>query len=242
VTRCLIQVGRHAPPSVPAKRPETSPFAALASWLLCLPADGEPSHEQRRGSPADERPAGREAHATRGARVLSTPTPLTPRTLNALTVSRVSQGCSASPHSEDNLFVWSATIFVRPLSSLLRFRLTLPTQQGPDESPWEVRSRYARYPACRAMLASRAAEPDVCSPSLDRAASSLCALPSRRTTRTSRPACASRARCSILTVWLSRPSPFHLAHASRTQSSRMGLCAWMSSRMRGAPSTTSVRY
>ena len=28
-------------------------------------------------------------------------------------------GCSASPHSDDNLFVWSATIF------------------GPDESAWE---------------------------------------------------------------------------------------------------------
>lgn len=28
-------------------------------------------------------------------------------------------GCSASPHNEDNLFVWSATIF------------------GPDETPWE---------------------------------------------------------------------------------------------------------
>lgn len=29
------------------------------------------------------------------------------------------EGCSASPHSEENLFVWSATIF------------------GPDETPWE---------------------------------------------------------------------------------------------------------
>lgn len=32
------------------------------------------------------------------------------------------QGCSASPLSDDNLFVWSATIF------------------GPDETPWEGRS------------------------------------------------------------------------------------------------------
>ncbi|GHP01260.1 hypothetical protein PPROV_000001600 [Pycnococcus provasolii] len=29
------------------------------------------------------------------------------------------EGCSASPHSDDNLFVWNATIF------------------GPDETPWE---------------------------------------------------------------------------------------------------------
>eukprot|EP00850_Spirogloea_muscicola_P002944 SM000011S19122 [mRNA] locus=s11:1082234:1084183:+ [translate_table: standard] len=34
-------------------------------------------------------------------------------------LSRLWQGCSASPHSEENLFVWGATIF------------------GPDETPWE---------------------------------------------------------------------------------------------------------
>ncbi|ERN10429.1 hypothetical protein AMTR_s00026p00201870 [Amborella trichopoda] len=38
--------------------------------------------------------------------------------LKAIT-SEPPEGCSASPHSEENLFVWSATIF------------------GPDETPWE---------------------------------------------------------------------------------------------------------
>ena len=174
--------------------------------------------------------------------MLSTPTPLTPRTLNALTVSRVSQGCSASPHSEDNLFVWSATIFVRPLSSLSALSPDSTHATGARREPvggaFSLRA-LPSLPCDAGQSCSRAAMFAHCRS--DRAASSLCALPSRRTTRTSRPACASRARCSILTVWLSRPSPFHLAHASRTQSSRMGLCAWMSSRMRGAPSTTSVR-
>lgn len=35
------------------------------------------------------------------------------------THTRSAQGCSASPQSEENLFVWNATVF------------------GPDETPWE---------------------------------------------------------------------------------------------------------
>ena len=40
----------------------------------------------------------------------------------------LSQGCSASPHSDDNLFVWSATIF------------------GPDETAWEGERRPEAFP------------------------------------------------------------------------------------------------
>lgn len=39
-------------------------------------------------------------------------------------------GCSASPHSEDNLFVWSATIF------------------GPDETAWEGSCPKSVSPRC----------------------------------------------------------------------------------------------
>jgi len=45
------------------------------------------------------------------------------------------QGCSASPHSDDNLFVWSATIF------------------GPDETAWEGERR-PPYPKDLARVAS----------------------------------------------------------------------------------------
>ena len=45
------------------------------------------------------------------------------------------QGCSASPHSDDNLFVWGATIF------------------GPDETPWEARRAHpARAASCSAAV------------------------------------------------------------------------------------------
>ena len=41
-------------------------------------------------------------------------------------------GCSASPHSDDNLFVWSATIF------------------GPDETAWEGTCLWCISPRCHA--------------------------------------------------------------------------------------------
>ena len=54
------------------------------------------------------------------------------------------QGCSASPHSEENLFVWTATIFVRPgapRASCKHYPSNSPCRpQGPDETPWEVRA------------------------------------------------------------------------------------------------------
>lgn len=36
-----------------------------------------------------------------------------------VTIVSILQGCSASPQSDDNLYVWAATVF------------------GPDETPWE---------------------------------------------------------------------------------------------------------
>jgi hypothetical protein len=70
-----------------------------------------------------------------------------------LTPRRALQGCSASPHSEDNLFVWGATIF------------------GPDETPWEVRRpRASRHCCGRRLTGKDAVRPLLC----PRAASSRC--------------------------------------------------------------------
>ena len=82
-----------------------------------------------------EPPEARRAH-TRRRRPLSVVRRVTCVT-TAMRPPLPAQGCSASPHSEENLFVWGATIF------------------GPDETPWEARAP-CRHAAPRCACAERA--------------------------------------------------------------------------------------
>jgi hypothetical protein len=63
------------------------------------------------------------------------------RSLTSLLRHSCHQGVSASPASEDNLFVWTATVFVRFSLATQPTRALRPLSrdlQGPDDTPWEV--------------------------------------------------------------------------------------------------------
>lgn len=174
----LCRWGRATASPLPSggARPTTAAIALqrtaldLPAWLRgvrrALPRPLICPRETRAAQPAwhvvvggveiDVRPAGSEDRAPGGERS-SCRSAYTALALTAVVLFCPPQGCSAAPHSDDNLFVWAATVLVRRTSLLCqhsRFLTRAPRRllclQGPDDTSWEVRSAHRSHMRGRA--------------------------------------------------------------------------------------------